>query len=72
MSPSNIIFSVFSCLGFLACMIPLPWHLQGELHALLIKESNQIYSVERWNLCTNALGWPRLSKLLYQRYTMER
>nr|AGG68690.2 putative pheromone receptor [Flammulina velutipes] len=29
MSPSNIIFSVFSCLGFLACMIPLPWHLQA-------------------------------------------
>ena len=55
MAYPNQIFSAFSFLGFLLCVIPLPWHLEGK-HAVLFRRINPLqltaWPVSAWNTGT--------------------
>lgn len=50
---SNQVFTAFSFLGFLLCVIPLPWHLEGKhLYFASLVISTNCWSVSAWNTGT--------------------
>lgn len=49
-APPNWIFSTLAFIGFLMCMIPLPWHLEGKF--ILIKHHARSDLLSAWNTGT--------------------
>jgi pheromone a factor receptor len=49
----NEVYTTFSFLGFIMCIIPLPWHLKGqELHSFHLVVKGLFYFFPAWNAGT--------------------
>ena len=72
---SSHLYAVFSFIGFVLCVIPFYWHLQGSSGTLLafwLLALNVFFcSLEHWHLHVHGLGWPRLPCSVYQRHPVE-
>ena len=67
---------MFSFAGFLMCMIPLPWHLQGAFYMFALpSDSDKLISVnsmEYRNVHVHDMECLELSELLHQLDHLER
>jgi hypothetical protein len=77
MAYPNGIFSAFSFIGFLFCLIPLYWHLEGifvrrrpcplvGIHKLIDCSRVSLFSLECGHHVIYGLGWPGLFKRIHQ------
>jgi pheromone a factor receptor len=60
----DYVFTVFAFLGFLCCMIPLPWHLEGQSFYCILNYPS-LTKIQAWNTGTCLyMMWTGLSCLI--------
>jgi hypothetical protein len=76
MAYPNAVFSTFSFIGFILSLIPLYWHLEGNIRSSSMVpqliEYSPASSSECWHYLVYGLGWPRLFEYLHQLGRLER
>lgn len=67
MAYPNGLYSAFSFIGFLFCLIPLYWHLEGIFVPRLCPSlDSRASSLECRHRLVNGLGWPGLFEWIHQ------
>lgn len=68
--PPNWTFMVFSFIGFIMCLLPLRWHMQGQRSLPFARLKLTHSSVQCRDMRLHDVGWDRMLELVHQRYTM--